>query len=74
MSSRKMVRKMLVKFGHIVQGFWYKIIGRNKNMRNKRIAICNTCKYKDGSWCGICGCLLDAKTRVYNESCPNDLW
>lgn len=35
--------------------------------------ICNKCKDKDGAWCGICGCLLDAKTRVPEEHCPNNL-
>lgn len=65
---------IVVKVKHIIIGFWYKFTGRNEAMRNSRIKICNKCLDKDGAWCGICGCLLDAKTRVYKEHCPNDLW
>lgn len=73
MSSWK-VRSIIIKLKHIVIGFWYKLTGQNEAMRNSRIKICNKCSDKDGAWCGICGCLLDAKTRVYKEHCPNDLW
>ena len=69
-----MVKKWTTKVKHIALGFWYKFTGKHKCISNKRMAICNSCKYKDGSWCGICGCLLDAKTRVYKEHCPYDLW
>ncbi len=38
------------------------------------MSICKKCKYKDDKWCGVCGCLLDAKTRVIEEKCPMKLW
>lgn len=60
------------KVVNIIKGFWFKLI--NKNANYKRLDICNACSYKDGKWCGICGCLLDAKTRVSSEHCPKKYW
>lgn len=63
---------MVIK--NILKGFWNKFANKEKNLSNIRMNICNKCKDKDGAWCGICGCLLDAKTRVPEEHCPNNLW
>jgi len=41
---------------------------------DKRIAICNTCESKQGSRCGECGCLLEAKGRSPQSECPLKKW
>lgn len=66
--------KVVKNIRNIVKGFWFAMTGKHEAMMKERIEICNKCSDKDGDWCGICGCLLDAKTRVYKEHCPNDLW
>jgi hypothetical protein len=55
---------------HIVLGFWYKFMNKHVSIKNRRMEICNECDHKDEIFCDVCGCLLDAKTRVYEEKCP----
>lgn len=59
---------------HIILGFLYKIMNKNILIRDKRMEICNKCNNKDEIFCNVCGCLLDAKTRVYKEKCPLNKW
>lgn len=62
------------KVVNIIKGFWFKLTGKHLRMSKYRMKICNTCEYKDGAWCGKCGCLLDAKTRVVDEQCIIRKW
>lgn len=62
------------KIKNIIIGFWCKLFNTNESISKKRLKICLKCQDRDGSWCRICGCLLDAKTRVNDEHCPNNLW
>ena len=39
-----------------------------------RRAICDACEYKKGKMCGVCGCLLSAKTKLAKEQCPKGFW
>lgn len=57
-----------------MKGFLFKWCNLNENIRKKRLDICKVCTFRDGKWCGICGCVLDAKTRVKSEHCPKNLW
>lgn len=66
MSFRKVV--------NIIKGFWYKFTNQNNRLQLWRMQICNKCNDRDGKWCGLCGCLLDAKTRVADEHCLKNLW
>lgn len=59
---------------HIVLGFWYKFMNKHVSIKNRRMEICNECDHKDEIFCDVCGCLLDAKTRVYEEKCPLKKW
>ena len=31
---------------HIIQGWFYRLTHQNKELVNKRLKICNTCKYR----------------------------
>ena len=44
-----------------------------KEMAEKRLAICNDCKY-GGYTCGECGCPLTAKTKSPNSKCRIGKW
>jgi hypothetical protein len=40
-----------------------------------RKKICNVCPLnKDGITCSMCGCVLSAKVRAINTSCPDGNW
>ena len=62
------------KINNILSGFVFKLKDEHRLLRNTRMKICINCEDRDGKFCGICGCLLDAKTRVKDEECPKDLW
>jgi hypothetical protein len=56
----------------IASGFWFWLTGQHAAMRNKRMAICLMCEHKSTlGTCGICGCVLKAKTSVRNQTCPH---
>ena len=49
-----------------------------EDMANIRLAICNQCSHRVntslGYACDLCGCILDAKTRVEDEECDMNKW
>ena len=70
---------VIKKIGAIIKGWYYKIFNKNKELANKRIAICNTCEYREsidivGDICSKCGCVLSAKARVKDEHCELNKW
>jgi len=65
----------------IIKGFTALLLDRNSDVAKKRRAICNGCptsEYGNSRWCKIskngCGCLISAKTRDPEESCPLSKW
>lgn len=61
--------------GTVLKGFGYLASGRNGELSAERMKICNTCdQLRNGLSCNICGCFVDAKTRVPEESCPLNKW
>lgn len=71
--------KILEKLNHIIRGWYYKIFGKNKELYNSRIIVCNECEHKEcfGKYCCICelcGCELSAKLRVKEEKCIIGKW
>lgn len=62
---------MLVR---IILGWWFFITNRNNDLAKKRLDVCVYCPYRVGVTCGECGCFLQAKTRVPEETCPKNLW
>lgn len=71
MVSRQNIIQKLV---NIFKGHFYNLTNQKQDLANKRLNICNACEHKEyykgiGDICGLCGCPLQAKTRVENEQC-----
>jgi len=60
----------------ILQGIKNSILKEEKieQLSQERMAICNSCSYKKGNRCGICGCFLQFKTRQSIQNCPVGKW
>lgn len=58
----------------IVEGFTKAVLCKNTDSSQERMAVCNTCEFREGIACGVCGCVLTAKTKVAQEACPKNLW
>lgn len=69
---------MVKKIWNIIKGTYYNITNKKQELANKRLGICNKCKYKEdfplGDICGLCGCILDSKARVIDEKCEMNKW
>lgn len=39
-----------------------------------RLKICQRCRFKDGGFCRKCTCLIEVKTLLASESCPDGRW
>lgn len=65
-----------MKIKHIFIGFINSIIKHRQN--NYRLNICNKCnnkiKLERIDFCNICGCMINLKTTVKEESCPAHKW
>lgn len=73
------MKKILEKISHIIMGWYYMFIGKNHELLQDRMKICNTCDKKiqitkNTYMCTICGCFLHMKTRVKDEECPLGKW
>lgn len=42
--------------------------------RQKRMAICRQCYFRQRGFCAKCGCLLALKNVMATEGCPLDKW
>ena len=44
----------------------------------ERLFLCGQCEHKKGSGfmarCNLCGCFIEAKTRLASQSCPDGRW
>ena len=69
---------VLKKLWNIIKGWYYKIFNKKQGIANDRLEICHQCSNKInsalGDACSLCGCILDAKTRVKDEKCDIDKW
>lgn len=66
---------MWKKLQHIVIGWYYYLTGKDYELSNKRLDICNSCENKlqlskKYAICDNCGCFLKAKVLVKDEKCP----
>lgn len=63
------------KVRRIATGFAYAVGGFNTELSQQRIKICRNCpEMRGGLSCNLCGCVLEAKTRVPEEYCPAGKW
>lgn len=70
---------MWKKIKHIIKGWYYSLRGFNYELMEQRMEQCKNCSEilyltKNVTECNICGCFLDAKTRVEEEKCPLKKW
>jgi ribosomal protein L37E len=69
---------MVNKIINIIKGHYNSWLGKEQELYNKRISVCNECDLKlhttIGDICSECGCPLQAKTRVEDEKCDLDKW
>jgi hypothetical protein len=64
---------------NIIEGWSKRILNEfgitePKQFSIDRMNICKTCPKKEGDICTGCGCYLQAKTLVKNETCPLNKW
>jgi len=59
---------------HIILGWWFWLFNRNNHLAKERLPICVDCDDRKGFKCGVCGCPLQAKSRVRDEHCPKFKW
>jgi hypothetical protein len=58
----------------IIKG-WYRFLFKPQSeMAKKRLAICKVCDLRQGKFCGVCWCELDAKAELEEEKCPKGKW
>lgn len=64
------------KLKNIIEGWWYWFQSppRIKAKAAERMKICRICPHKKGAFCGVCGCVLMAKTSSPDEVCPELRW
>lgn len=75
----KWIKAIVTKPITILTSIYYRIFGKNEDIATKRINICNKCDNKQniklvGDICGVCGCILDNKTRIKDEHCDLCKW
>lgn len=74
-----MIKHFFTWVWHVVLGTYRNIFNKNTSLSDERIKICNECDKKQLltkhiSICSECGCILESKTKVDNESCPMNKW
>jgi len=58
----------------IVLGWWFWATNRNNEMARARLLVCAKCPDRKWFVCGICTCVLQAKSRIKDEECPMNRW
>jgi hypothetical protein len=46
----------------------------DKSTKEKRLSICQDCRYREGIQCSRCECLIRLKTMLKTETCPEGKW
>lgn len=66
------------KIRNIIKGTFFNVLRKEQELADKRIPICKKCEHientKLGDICGLCGCILESKTRVEDEHCELNKW
>ena len=69
----------IVYLKYIFQGwlnFFFDLFSdiKYKKEFDERMNICRQCEHKQGPLCGVCGCVLKAKTKSEDSECPEGKW
>ena len=62
------------KIYRIFLGWWYFLSNKNNALARERLKICVDCDKMSKGVCTLCGCVLQAKARLPEESCPIFKW
>lgn len=67
------------KVSNIINGFYNTLIRKPdiEVISKARLAVCEECPFiQKGVMdrCGVCGCVLQAKTRAIKDECPKKKW
>lgn len=65
-----------LKFENLINSLWAWAKGgfRTSDLSQYRLSICNSCPHYKDRRCTICGCFMEAKTRLPKASCPIHKW
>ena len=58
----------------IVEGIGKTLLNKNTESSIKRLSICKPCPHNKKGICGLCGCIEEAKSKVFEEYCPDNRW
>lgn len=61
-------------FGNLLKDKMGLTTDEERELFNARKAICDNCEHGQGKRCGLCGCVIAAKTKSIHSSCPDKLW
>lgn len=75
----KWIKAIFKKPFIILKSIYYNILGKNEDLAQTRLKICNSCPQNldiqfVGNVCEECGCILDNKTRIEDEHCDLCKW
>lgn len=57
---------------NVAQGYAYLVLGVNDELGTKRFAICSNCpNLRGGITCNLCGCNMQAKSRLPQVECAD---
>jgi len=59
---------------NILRGWFRFLFHKRSDMAANRLLICSECPFSKWGFCKICGCQLNAKAEVEDESCPKGYW
>lgn len=63
-----------IKPTNIVKGFSKMIVNSEDDFSEDRRNVCNSCSFRKNLFCGVCGCVIAAKSKVKEEYCPKNKW
>jgi hypothetical protein len=68
------LRVVVLRIFSIAIGTFKNIFKLDSELSSARLRVCNICTDRDNSRCGLCGCVLESKTRLKSAECPLGKW
>lgn len=71
------MKDIIIRLSSILKGLYYWVTNNNEALSSNRLKICAKCPHKrhdkfiKADYCGICDCVLEMKSRVLSEHCPD---
>ena len=69
----------MIMIKYIIQGWWNWFLDKVSDIKyksyfDKRLEICKSCQENKHGICSVCHCVLTAKTKSEDSSCPLKKW